>query len=187
MAWELCSKQDVIMLQSCREDELQDQWSEMVESMIRQHLGAPYLGTTQAVADEYHSGDGSTILKVRCPPILSVTSLKVNTLAIDTDEYVVFPAYVQLRFETFPKDVLNVVISYTSGGTEIDPTVKLAATAMVIAMLNYYRRMGADSSLKWGDPRDKQGEEGPNLNIGLTSHLQQIMKRTLRRNRVRMR
>lgn len=187
MAWTLCTKQDVINIQPCREEELLEQWSDMVEAMIRAYKGTPYLGATQAITDEFHSGSGNTVLKVRCPPIQSVSSLTVNEIALDADEYVVFPTYVQLRYDTFLSGILNIKVSYVSGSTTVDPTVNLAAAAMIIAILNYYRRMGADSSLKWGDPRDKQGEEGPNLNIGLTSHLQAIMKRTIRKTKARMR
>jgi hypothetical protein len=83
---------------------------------------------------------------------------------------------------------LNVEVTYMSGSTEIDPTVKLAAIAMIAAMANYYGTHGSDSSLKWAVADEQSaGEPSPNRNIGLTSHLQRIMKRILRRERVRAR
>lgn len=186
MAWKLCSKQDVIDIHPCQDEDLKDNWSEMVESMIRQHLGTPYLGDEEVISEELHSGDGTSMLAVRKPPIVSVSEIKVNDLTLTAAEYVVFESYVQLRYETFPVNVLNVSISYTSGGLTIDPQVQLCAAAMVVAIINYKSRMGADASLKWGDPERKTGEETPNLNVGLTSHLQTIMRRTLRRKRIRV-
>jgi hypothetical protein len=55
---------------------------------------------------------------------------------------------------------------------------------MIIAIINYKRRMGSDASLKWASPTEKVGEETPNVNVGLTSHLRQIMRRTLQKDRI---
>lgn len=185
MAWLLCSKQDVINIHPCQDEDLKDQWSEMIEGMIRQHMGTPYLGEEEVISEELHCGDGTSILGVRKPPIVSVSEVKVNTLALTAADYVVFNSYIQLRYETFPTGTLNVSISYTSGGLNISPQVRLCAAAMVVAIVNYNRRMGADASIKWGETERKTGEETPNLNVGLTSHLITIMKRTLRRPKIR--
>ncbi len=187
MAWTLCSKEDVQNLHPIAETELQDQWSEQVEALIRQHLGTPYLGTTQSITEELHSGDDTSILRVNKPPIISVSELKINTVTITAADYAVFPTYIQLKSQTFIDGTLNVSVSYVSGGITVDPTIKLAAAAMIIAIINYNRRMGADGSIRWGRPEERLGEETPNRNPGLTSHLTIIMKRLLRRKRVRAR
>jgi hypothetical protein len=185
MAWQLCTKQDVVNIHPVREEDLQDQWSDMVEALIRQYLGAPYLGTTQVITDEEHCGDGTTILQIRKAPIVSVSSLYVNGSYLTASDYAVFDTYIQLRNQVFPKGILNVKVSYTSGESEVSETVKLAAAAMVIAILNYNRRMGADGSLKWSASERQVGEQTPTKTVGLTSHLEQIMKRLLKRRRFR--
>lgn len=181
MAWELCEKKTVAALHPISTDELEDEWSEMVEGLIRQHLGQPYLGTTSTITGEYYSGDGSNILRVRKPPISSVTSLLVNTVALTASDYVVFDSYIQLKYLTFPKGTLNVQLSYTSGSTSVDETVQLCAAAMIVALINYRKRLGADSSLKWGTLNTEVGEDTGNKNFGLVDHLVAIMQRLLRR------
>ena len=78
-------------------------------------------------------------------------------------------------------------VSYVSGSSVMNDVVRLAAAAMIVAIVNYRKRSGADSSIKWGTADQKAGEETPNQNIGLTSHLVTIMKRLLKRARVRAR
>jgi hypothetical protein len=185
MAWELCSKQDVINMQPVSEDELKDQWSNEVEWLIRQYKGTLYLGTSQVITNEYHSGEGTTTLRVKHPPIISVQAVRINDVLITESDYVVFSNHIQLKAYTFPDGILNVQIDYTSGNLTVDPGVKLTAVAMILAIVNYYRRMGADTSIRFGNPENKVGEETLNRNPGLTSHLIIIMKRLLRRDKVR--
>lgn len=187
MAWKLCSKSDVAALHPINVEDLMDVWSEMVESMIKQELGTPYLGELEDITDEEHDGDGTAILRVRKPPVSSVTALSANGKAYLESEYAVTSTGVVLRYEKFPKGILNAKISYESGSLDIDSTVQLCAVAMIVAIINYNRRMGADSSFKFGVVNRQVGEPSPNLNVGLTSHLKTIMKRTLRRPRVRVR
>jgi hypothetical protein len=186
MAWQLCDKSDVIDIFPATESELLDSWSDMVEALIRQHLGEAYLGTSQAVVSEYHNGDGSSVLRVSKPPIISVSALRINDVALLATDYGVFEGIVQLRYETFPAGVLNVEVDYVSGSTAVDYTVRLAAASMIVAIINYRRRHGADASLKWSGGEQKTGEETPNQDLGLTSHLAGIMKQVLRRPRVRV-
>lgn len=183
--WTLCSKEEVILIHKYPIDQLQDLWSEIVEDLIIQHLGAPYYGTSQAITNETHDGDGNNILVVRKPPIISVEEVRVSAIALTSADYVSYPNHIALVAQTFPEGVLNVQIDYTSGQPVVRPSVKLTAIAMIAAIINYSRRYGADSSFKWGSPDDQIGEPTPNLNVGLTSHLVTIMKRMLRRERVR--
>jgi hypothetical protein len=188
MTWLLCSKEDVISVHPCKPEELPDFWSDAVEGLIRQYMGQPNLGIPQAVVDEYYDGDGSNILHVKSTPIVSVESLSVDGFVLMSGDYEFFDSYVELRYMTFSKgNPLNVKISYTSGTVGSDSVVRLAAVAMIAALLNYRKRYGSDSSIKWGTTNEKAGEESPNLNVGLTSHLVSIMKRILRRPTVRVR
>lgn len=186
--WSLATKQDVVDLVPGCETELKDSWSEMVEALIRQYMGEDILGDVETITDEEHSGDGTSILVPRKQPIVSVTSLSVAGAALTAADYAVFGNYIQLRNGmVFTRGVLNVKLTYVAGDMDVDPTVRLCATAMLVAMLNYKRRGGADGSVKWGATETRAGEETPNQNIGLTSHLDRIMKRTLRRRRARIR
>ena len=188
MTWTLCSKEDVASIHPISNlADLKDEWSDMVEGLIRQYLGQPYLGTTQAITNEWHDGDGKHIINVRKPPIYSVQAIKVNGLALTHADYVVFPNYIELRYSVFPQGILNVGLDYTSGTAEVSDVVRLCAASMIVAIVNYKKRWGADASLKWGEPEKKLGEDTPNYNVGLTSHLTQIMKRLLRRTSVRVR
>lgn len=188
--WTLCSKEDVSNIHPVAISDLEDEWSVMVEALIRQHMSQPYLGLDAVtITDEYHNGDGTSMLLVKKPPIVSVTGVYLNDVTLTSTSYVVFDSYVQLKYGVFTDGILNVKISYTSGvpSNEVDPVVRLAAASMIVAILNYRRSWGADSSLKWGEPDDTMGERSPNYNVGLTSHLTQIMKRLLRRPVVRVR
>ncbi len=190
MAWELCSKSDVVSITHAPEAALEDLWSDAADGLIRQYLGMPNLGKQVTVADELYNGDGTHILIVRQPPIASVTSLSLDGGALLEGDYVVTPYSVQLLYGNFPKGVLNVKLSYVSGSVEvdvIDPIVRMTAAAMVAAIWNYRSRGGADASIKWGTVTPGEGEENPNQKVGLTSHLSTIMRRMLRRERLRVR
>lgn len=187
MPWTFCSPEDVMGITPITRSELQDSWSEMVEALIRQHLGQPYLGSSEEITGERHSGDGTNILRVKKPPIISVTSLAIAGSVQPQAAYVAFPSYIELTAQTFPVGTLNVEIAYTSGKEVVDDVTRLAAVSMIVAIINYRRRFGADGSLKWGRQDTTAGEETPNLNVGLTSHLYTIMKRLLKRPRVMVR
>jgi hypothetical protein len=185
MAWTFCTKDEVSVLHPISETVLKDEWSDYVEGLIREYLEEPYLGLSQAVENEYHDGDGTVLLRVKKPPIISVESILINDVSLLTSDYVVFESYVQLKAQVFPEGNLNVVISYTSGSTTVSFSVQLTAIAMIVAIANYWGRGGADTSLKWSSGDQKAGEESANKQIGLASHLMGIMKKMLRRPYIR--
>jgi len=185
MAWELCSKEEVILIHPYPVADLKDFWSDVVETLIREHLGTPHLGQSTAIINETHSGERTNILIVRKPPIISVEELRISAVSLVSTEYVVFQNHIQLIAQRFPEGILNVQVDYTSGDLTVSPTIKLTAAAMIAAMINYRERYGADSTMKWGSGEQESGETTPNLNVGLTSHLRTIMRRMLRRVRIR--
>jgi hypothetical protein len=186
MAWTLCSKDDVMSLHPVTESELRDEWSEFVEGLIRQHMSSPYLGTSEVITNEYHDGDGSTVVFVGKAPIISVQSLVVNGVTLAASDYVIFPTYIQLSSMIFPEGNLNIVISYTSGSTGQDDVVRMAAAVMIVAIINFKKRFGADASVRFGNVDQKLGEDSANISVGLTDHLNAIMKRLLRRPSLRV-
>lgn len=185
MAWKLCSKEEVILIHPYPVADLKDFWSEVVETLIKEHLGTPHLGEAIVITNETHSGDHTNVLIVRKPPIVSVEELRISATAMVSTGYVAFQNHIELIAERFPKGILNVQVDYTSGDETVSPTVKLTAAAMIAAMINYRERYGADSTMKWGSGDQESGETTPNLNVGLTSHLRTIMRRMLRRERIR--
>ena len=187
-AWELCTKEDVTNIHPINVSELEDNWSITVEALIRQHLGTPYLGTSQVITEEVHNGDDSPYLRVKKPPIISVSAIRINGVVVLPADFIVFTNHIQLESSLFPRGNANVQIDYTSGSTVVDPVVKLTASSMVVAVINYRKRYGADASIKWSNPESKAGEDSPNKDLGLTEHLTMIMKQLLRRPvpRVRM-
>jgi hypothetical protein len=96
MAWVLCSKADVASIHPISESALPDFWSEAVEQMIREYLSSPSLGLEQSTTGAY-SGDGTPVLAVRTPPILSVESLSIDGLQVPADSFVVNKTTVQLK------------------------------------------------------------------------------------------
>ncbi len=185
MAWKLCTKEEVVSIHPFPPDELQDFWSNSVESLIKEHMGTPNLGESVVVVNETYDGDGTNLLIVRQPPIISVEDIRISGVAITGASYVVYKNRVALTKQSFPKGLLNVQIDYTSGDAAVSPTVRLVAAAMIAAIINYKQRFGADSTIKWATGEQELGESTPNMNVGLTSHLKQIMKRMLRRERIR--
>lgn len=190
MPWTLCTKEDVRSLYPIDEAELDDTWSELVEGLIRTYKGTPYLGAATAITDEYHNGsEGTDIIVVKKPPISSVTSLTVDGATLTSTEYIVYTNSIQLITRRIKEGRANIKVSYISGtpSTSDDPNVRFAAIAMIIAIINYRGRLGADSSIKWGQSENKEGEMSPNINVGLVTHLRAIMKGFLRREKVRVR
>lgn len=185
MAWTLCTKQDIEGLHPIPIVSLRDDWSELVEALIREHMDSPFLGITDTITNEYHDGDGTPILRVKNPPIYAVTEVKINDVLLSAGDYVVFNTYVQLKSQVFPQGNLNVMVSYIAGSVTVPYTVRLAAISMIVAIANYRNRSGADTSLKWSAGDQKVGEESANLQVGLASHLRAIMKQILRRPVVR--
>jgi hypothetical protein len=188
MAWTFCTKSDVVEMHPCQEADLQDSWSDMVEDLIRQHMGQPYLGDSQVILDEYHSGTGLKVLLVNKSPILTVESVVIGNVTLAATDYTCSDDAIVLFSRTFTEGWMNVKISYTSGTSTVDNVTRLAATAMIVAVLNYRKRYGADSSMKWAQfTEQKAGEETANANFGLTTHLNGIMRQVLRRPSVRVR
>lgn len=185
MSWTFCSKQDVVGIHPVTEQELRDEWSDMVEALIKQYLGQPNLGEAVTITDEYLNGDGSTVMAVKSPPIDTVISLIVDGVTLTAGDYVVFESYIHLKYAVFPRGNLNVVLSYTTKST-VSEIVRLAAVAMIISIVNYRKRGGADASLKWSSLDSKIGEQTPGVSLGLTEHLNGVMKSILRKPRLRV-
>lgn len=197
MPWTLCTKEDVIALLPTSAANIPDFFSIVVEGLIRERIGAPGIGGHALIEREQHRGSGTNMLFVKNAPILGVSELRIQNILVPATDYVVGKRSVELKYGLFPDTCYDIFISYASG-TEIDeeglvnikdvePSVRLAAASMIVAMLNYRGKAGADQSIKWSNVEQKEGESSPNVNVGLTSHLVKIMDRMLRRETIKVR
>jgi hypothetical protein len=189
MAWELCTKEDVQALYPIEESDLLAIHSDLVEGLIREYMGAPYLGTTSVITDEYYNGNGSDTLMVKKPLIVSVQSLMIDSAVVDPSTYIVGTHKIQLLSGVFTAGRANIILDYTSGSSIVPTSVRMAAISMMIALINYQGRQGADGSIIWGVPAEttqEGGERSPSFNIGLISHLKRIMVGLLKREKVRI-
>lgn len=195
MAWTLCSRKDVTDIHPTNAAALQDFWSDTVESMIREWLGMPDLGKTATYTDDKYDGLGTPYLQLRGVPVQSVQAVRVEGMSLVASDYVLQGNTLVLLYGSFPAGRSNVSVDYTAGSAVdgvtglaiVDPKIRFTAAAMIVAILNYRSRAGSDVTLRWGGAEQKEGEASPNVNIGLTSHLNTIMRRMLRKTRLRIR
>jgi len=116
-------------------------------------------------------------------------------MSLVASDYVLQGNTLVLLYGSFPAGRSNVSVDYTAGSAVdevtglaiVDPKIRFTAAAMIVAILNYRSRAGSDVTLRWGGADQKEGEASPNVNIGLTSHLNTIMRRMLRKTRLRIR
>jgi len=199
MAWTYISKEKVSNLYNVDTSDLRDEWSDWVEALISDHLGYAYIGTTETITDEEHSGDGTPSLYVKYPPIVSVTEVKVGTTSkttITSTSYKVFDDHIELinskktniaqaldgPTTVFPVGVKNVSISYVSGLASVPKTVEFTAGLMIAEIAKYNQRGGADASIKFVPATFTRGEgEAVVAQRGLAATLQSIMRHNLRK------
>jgi hypothetical protein len=186
MPWTFCSKQDVLDVYDVSEGSLKDYWSVIAEAFVRTHMGSRYLGNSTALT-EYYDGNDSGVLVLRNPPISSVTSVYIDDELISSDTYLVTETAIWfLSGQIFPKGNMNVKVAYTSGGSSISTEVRIATTFMVVAVAQYFSSLATDTELIFTNA-ERLGDVPPNINIGLISHLNAIMRGLLKRYRINVR
>ena len=160
MAWELVSKEEVGLMAGAKEQELRDEWYEMAVAIIERYSGLHNLSTAKTVT-EVADGDGSPRLFVKQPPIASVTSVKVDGLTIDsnnyyhTDKAIVFKDDVSGEIKNpymgglvFTEGRGNIEVTYVSGPTT-DKSVSLAIALIVKELAGLRLAEGAESRLQF--------------------------------------
>ena len=158
--WNYCSKQDVADYSGLSQSKLKDAWSDIVESMIQEHVGTDYGGTTTYT--EAYDGDGTDTLILNNTPVSSVASLSIGDTALSSSLYEVYNAgYIRLVSSTgsdldeamgtvqsvFPKGTQNIDVVYVAGNASVPGYVRLAAILMVTELALVSERAGADGSL----------------------------------------
>lgn len=188
MSWTLCSKEQVQSIYKIDEASLDDFWSDTVESMIRGYLRAPYLGLEEVSITEKHSGDNSPIVSLNNPPVKSVESIEVAGAVVDANKYTyVSTGVARTDGSVFPKGILNISVTYTTGGGDVPAKVSLAAATMVAAVAIYEGRAGTDGSLKYGDLPAFLGGDTNVSDVGLVTYLKYIMVEMLDKYQLRIR
>jgi hypothetical protein len=193
-SWHYTTPQQVTDLCGVPVGNLKDEWIQEVEDLIDRRVRTTFTGTT-VYTDEMHSGDpsivgvGSAILFVKHPPIVSVSSLTVNSGSIASSQYKVFPYYLQLitgmwrevfgalyKPNTFPEGVGNILISYTGGSSTVPPKVRLCAKQMVATIALVAAHQGSDLSMKYSRVTETSGDtQTMSEKLGLQSSLNSIM------------
>lgn len=188
MAWTLCSKAQVTSIYKINESMLDDFWSDTVESMIRSYIRAPYLGLSEVTITERHSGDRSPVISLNNPPVTGVSSVKVNGSVIDASRYSFVSTAVALTDgKSFPEGILNLEVTYTTGGGDVPSKVQLAAATMVASIAIFEGRAGSDGSIKYGDLPEFLGGDTAVKDVGLVTYLKYIMTSMLDKYQIRIR
>lgn len=199
MAWTYATKAVVAALQHLAVEELEDEWSTWAEALIAEHYGYSPLGSTETATDEAHSGDGTPYIYVKYPPIVSVTSVKFGTIsptAITSTSYKVFDDHIELindpktnlatSYEgpgnVFSTGTQNITITYVHGEAAVPAIVQFCAAMMIAEIARYYKRGGADNSIKWIPQGRTEGQiRGVVSDKGLAATLRSHMDNLLRK------
>lgn len=188
MAWELCSKEDVKALTPVPVTKLKDTWSELTEGMIREHLGMSHLGKMpERIENEVLSGNGTPILRPKHLPIFSVETINVNGMIYTQNDVLIRPTMIHLKHGSFPVGVGNITITYLAGSEDVPENVRFTAVQMIIALLSYYNRSGADSSVKWAAITDEKiGKQSQPIKTGLVPYIRAVMLKNLDVHRIKV-
>lgn len=122
------------------------------QDIVREYCDVDF---QQADHTETYDGDGTSNLLLDHYPVVSVSSLAVDTIAITSDQYVIRTGEGEIQFidgSAFSKDFQNVQITYRAGMSEVPQQVKFAIIDLVARKFKQVDkgRMGV-SSESFGD------------------------------------
>ena len=192
--WTYCSKEDVQDFSGVSKDSMRDSWSMIVEDMIEAHTGTTY-GGTQAYTESY-DGDGTDTLILKHVPVVSVSSLSVDSVSMSSSEYKVYTSgYIRLVGSTgtslesalgavgsaFPVGPQNITVSYTAEVAQVPGRVRLAAILMISEIALIHERGGSDGSLAVSRAVSRAGERDLQFPFSddLSARLRRIMRNTI--------
>lgn len=192
MAWTIATKEDVRSLYKQDVDTLEDNWSDYAESLLLEYINKP-IGeiTTDTTFTEYISGEGYNVILTDRP----ITSLTAITILIDDadnenvvlDDVRTVQNEIIYEIDNFPQGSRNIKVEY-EGTVPEKKVYNLAVVLMIIAIMNFEGRKGADSNIEWANLSDEFGNETANENLGLASHLNAILDEFIgRKQRVKIR
>lgn len=183
MVWTVATKEDVISLFSIDIESLKDQWSMFAESFLLEYLGKDDVTdiTTTTNFVEYISGTDGRVLLADYP-INTLNSIIINEVSHSVTNYTTIGRELIAKevitvpdeYEIFPKGYRNIVIDYDTSVPD-QKIYKFAVVTMIIAMMNYEGRKGADATLEWSTVPTEFGGTTGNQNLGLIGHLNTIL------------
>jgi hypothetical protein len=107
-----------------------------------------------SVTAEALDGSGTDTLELNQSPIISVSALSIEGVAVDISEVKVYPDYIRfaggggynprLRGDSrlFPEGVQNVVVSYQAGYAEVPAEISDACALQVVFLMNLANKQG---------------------------------------------
>jgi len=192
--WKYCTKGDVADYSGISEERIKDSWSNIVEGLIEEHTGDAYGGTTTYT--EYYDGNGTDTLVLRYAPIVSVTSLSIEGVDLQSTEYKVYSSgYIRLTSVTgsaldratgsvgsaFPVGQQNVLVVYVANDATVPAIVKLAAILCISELALTAERGGADSSLAVSRASQRAGESDRTFvrSVDVSGKIRTIIRNTI--------
>lgn len=193
MAWTIVSRAEVADLTAINETDLRDSWYDMVVGLLKKESGYEYIDGTQAISDEAHDGDGTDMLRVKYPPIVSVSSLTIDDTSVASSRYKVYGNYIRLVSDIddtipdyFPVGTQNVTISYTGGFTETPEELKLAIVNAIGVVGQYQRRGATMVTPKYTTPDRSEPAPEPMIpSVNLVSVVRNILRNGLPARKLR--
>jgi hypothetical protein len=128
----------------------------------------------QDIAGEEYDGTGSSNLFLKQLNINSILSVKINDVLVDASEYKLRKGsgiIVRLN-SSWPKDVLNVKVSYNAGFTSVPADLELACKHLVKF---YYKTDIADFSRTFGEGFVMRPEAWPGQVRALLSAYKRVL------------
>jgi hypothetical protein len=183
MAWEAVSKEECAFLSGCSVDDIRDEWYKYIIGYIAKYGGYWNPGDPKPVT-EVRNGHGGSVLKVSKPPILSVTSLGIDSRSVGSEYYIYdnssiyiasnsynrFPSY------TFARGIKNIAVSYISGTEEADGDVQLCIALCIKELANQATAEGANSRITMFKPNRADAIAEPLVEWGIHGKLKGIVQ-----------
>jgi hypothetical protein len=125
-------------------------------------------------ADEEYDGSGTRNLNLRQFPVSSITSIKIDDVALDISEYKFKKSsgIVNRLKALWPKEFQNIKVSYTAGYSSVPADIELACKHLVKF---YYKTDVADFSTTFGEGVVMRPEAWPKQVKALLSSYRKVL------------
>jgi hypothetical protein len=192
MAWEIVSRAEVSSVSGMNADELRDDWYNMVVGILHEVTPYELFHTTTTITDEVHDGDGTNLLVVNRPPIVSISSISIDGVAVSSTCYTAYGNFVKLSpseenllTPIFPKGVGNVTISYTSGFSTVPTDIKLGVINAIEIIALHKKRGASTADLRYDSAADQDGSPEPGVPYASLAYtIRKILRTSIGRKRI---
>jgi len=191
--WVYCTKEDVSDFCGVATSDMKDSWSRIVEGLIDEHTGSRF--DAVHTYTEAYDGDGTNTLILNNAPIVSVTSVSIDDVALQSSDYVVYSSgYIRLvssnygaldralgSGSVFPVGRQNIDVVYTANAATVPAYVQLAAILAISELALISRRGGADGSLAVSRATQRAGEDNRTnrRSVDISGRLRTIIRNTI--------